>query len=415
MDLNKIVNNIKNSKIFQYLLAASVFVIIIYSGLMLFLSGKRNVSAKNVANNAVINFRPKTNPSNQPGVSYNQKRILQEMEIDYNQSKNPNALYISSQGTSFLNNAEVSNTNFKVENKIYQIDFNSLKKKVQKHNEEKNVTATQPSIEKETKRTSEVNNTKQMTPLVLENNNQNNNVQQTIFNRIAVNNKEDIHEKALLYAEIYKAMNINKGLGTTEVKKAYWDELAQKEEKRQAENVYFYNGNPKRNMEKNIADNSKTGEIVKVVPGSSFFAKLLIPIENIYASDVYPIAKIVSGPLKGYRLIGKAMPTTSNNGLILKFNKLVSPNGKEFSVNAVGVQTVNLSPKFVDSIDRHIFPKIVLTTLATVADTLFNRESGGEQYTAPAQSILSQELQEMANEYKTEIKVNPQYFVVIFY
>ena len=224
--------------------------------------------------------------------------------------------------------------------------------------------------------------------------------------------KNNIQDKIELYADIYSYSHPAQNNGKLVVKESYWEEYNKKlgiNRKNQNPN----NITTRKNTVSNYSAQSQQTNVVKVVPGSSYFAKLLIPVENIYAGSVKPIAEIVDGNLKGYKLIGNVVLTQTNNGLIFKFNRLISPNGLEFGINAVAVQVKNLSPKFVDSLDRHIFPRITLATLTTVADALFNGENNN--YSAPAQSVLSQELQNVISEYQTEIKVNPKYFVIVFY
>ncbi|NPA67787.1 MAG: hypothetical protein GXO50_04170 [Chlorobi bacterium] len=151
---------------------------------------------------------------------------------------------------------------------------------------------------------------------------------------------------------------------------------------------------------------------LKVIPGSSYFARLMIPVENIYMKDVKPIAKIVDKNLKGYVLIGDGKETENKSGIILKFNRIVAPDGKEYPVNAVGINVRDITPKFVDSIDRHLLPRVVLATLASIADAAAN---SGQEYQSPSTTVLSSELQKELKTYQTEIKVNRQYFAVIFY
>jgi type IV secretory pathway VirB10-like protein len=295
-----------------------------------------------------------------------------------------------------------------VENKIYQDNLQAnMKKNFDKDSADKNQT-------EENKHNK--NNDKNI-PLLLkqdqkENFKNENNIDAPIeLNVLRQTNSENLEDKIRLYSDIYKYSNPVKNNGQLIIKETYWKELNKKMNK----NETYIADNEIKTENKSSMNLHQGKTVLRIVPGSSFFARLTIPLNSVYTGQVKPIAKIVNGELKGYRIIGNASPTQENNGLIIKFDRLVSPDGEEYLINAIGVQTKNLSPKFVDNIDRHLFPRITLTTLATIVDALFNKTSNIQGYGGPAQSILSQELQQMASEYKTEIMVNPKYFVVIFY
>ena len=401
MDINKTINKIKNSKTFQYGIASIVFGIIVYSGVSLFSGKNRNSAPANTVQNAIVPLTPKNQSGTVTDKQKNQKRILQEMKIDYQRANNPKDVYLNTQTSQNQDIETMGNYNIQVDNKIYQATLNKVKKQNIKIKKQNNKTAFPKKIKKENK----------PKIIALEENKKNDNekspLQLNILNRTTT--KENIEDKIELYSEIYNYSHPLKNNGQLVVKKAYWKELSKYPQYAIKNNKNIQN-TLNNNLSNNISENNKN--IIKVVPGSTFFARLMIPIENIYAGDVKPIAEIINGPLKGYRIIGQATTDDSDSGLILSFSRLVSPDGSEYSIQAIGVQTKNLSPKFVDSINRHLLPKMVLATLATVADSLFN---SNKNYTAPAQSILSQELQNMIQEYPTEIKVNPKYFVVIFY
>jgi len=408
MDINKTINNIKNSKAFQYSLAAAVFGIIVYSGISLFSGGGGQNLPADTAQNAIAPIGSKK-PTRTLEKSANQKRILQEMKIDYQKAKNPNDIYLSAQTVQNPNSETIEDYDIQVENKIYQTTLNNVKKENKKTINNNNNNNDKKTEKKETKpKMLTLQNTEP--PSHQEDDTEKTPLQLNVLNKITT--KENIQDKIELYSEIYNYAHPLKNNGQLVVKQTYWKELSkypQYSDLGSQENAQ----NTTPNTAQVSAQQNSKQSIVKIVPGSTFFARLMIPVENVYAGDVKAIANIVNGPLKGYKIIGEAVPDASNSGLILKFTRLIAPDGSEYSVQAVGVQTKNLSPKFIDSIDRHLFPRITLATLATLADTLFNGSSNN--YAAPAQSILSQELQNMIQEYPTEIKVNPKYFVVIFY
>ena len=390
MDINKYINNIKNSKPFQYVLATMVFGIIVYSGFSAFHQDNKTSVPKDTAQNAIVPIAKKQDDSEKNSNFKNQKRVLQNMQINYKKSINPNDVYIGSQSSQDSETGLIGGYKLKIENKIYQIkDLN--KTKVKKKAEKKAETQKKPKLL--SLNTDKTQNNKSNLTLDIPSS--------------EPDKKKDLSDKIELYSEIYNYSHPIRNNGKLVVKKAFWNNSQNKKQSKDNEkNINIIN-------QQNNNNSSNNTPIVKIVPGSTFFARLMIPIENIYSNEVKPIAKIVSGPLKGYKIIGQIKTDNANNGLILTFTRLISPEGSEYSVKAIGVQTKNLSPKFVDSINRNLLPRITFATLATVADTLFN--GNNKNYTAPAQSILSQQLQQMIREYPTEIKVNPKYFVVIFY
>jgi hypothetical protein len=120
MDINKIINDIKNSKIFQYTIMTSVAGIIVYSGFSLFFGNESG--PKNDINTNVIPSKENVELKNKNEMSMNQKRILQEMKIDYKKAKNPNDVYLSNSSSISNNDIKIGN-NIEVENKIYQGNF----------------------------------------------------------------------------------------------------------------------------------------------------------------------------------------------------------------------------------------------------------------------------------------------------
>ena len=126
MDFNNILNNIRDSKSFQYGLAATVFGIIVYSGISLFQKKDVKGASQKSVENAIAPVAIKTTEK-KGRKSVNQKRIIQEMEIDYKKANNPNEVYISPHETENTG-VELKNYQFKIENKIYQNNFKEKEK-----------------------------------------------------------------------------------------------------------------------------------------------------------------------------------------------------------------------------------------------------------------------------------------------
>lgn len=172
-------------------------------------------------------------------------------------------------------------------------------------------------------------------------------------------------------------------------------------------------------------DEEETSLFVK--PGSSYIGTLINPLNSLY-SQVKPIINIEGGDLDGYRIVGEITTNEASGGLIITGNKLVSPTGIEKQVNSVAIRYTEdeLTPLFVDKIDRHLMGKIGYTVLGALANDYSSQLSGnnskdngtinlGDTTASETGSQLSSTFNDIARQYKTEIKVNPQTMIVIFY
>ena len=406
--------DLKTKGIIQYAILFSAVGILGYAVIVAVTKKNEKKNSVNIKVSQVINPALISNNKSvdQAGISANRKRVEQQLKIDIQRSKNINEVYLP---IKFDVNKKKKNNNQVAYNVVRtskvnflfgtnNSDKNSVKKAKVIKDKEKNQTVNnivkeiltaKPNIEKKKEKTvkNEIYHKRVLSnPILVETKVNNNSLK-----------KQDLNKEIKLYASYYNAMypnpgSINGGLYVFSVNKK--------------------SVNPAKTAVNNKL-NSKTQDLVnniqqrlKVIPGSSYFAMLTIPIDNIYANAVKPIAKIVDKNLKGYVLIGSAEMTSNNSGLILKFNKIVSPDGQEYPVNAIGINVKNLTPKFADKIDRHLLPRMVLATLATIADSWANN---GKNYTAPSSTVLSKELQKEIQTYQTEITANRQYFLVIFY
>lgn len=180
-----------------------------------------------------------------------------------------------------------------------------------------------------------------------------------------------------------------------------------------------------RNSVNDILSNKEPKLFIK--PGSSYIGTLINPLNSLY-KQVKPIINIEAGDLAGYRIVGEITSNEASGGLIITGNKVVSPNGVEENVNFVAIRNNDgeLTPLFVDEIDRHLMGKIGYTVLGALANDYSSQLSGnnmkddnsinlGDTTTTETGEQLSGTFSEIARQYKTEIKVNPQTMIIIFY
>jgi len=177
-----------------------------------------------------------------------------------------------------------------------------------------------------------------------------------------------------------------------------------------------------------IMDNDNKLEKLLIKPGSSYIARLMNPINTLHAQDVRPIIDIVDGDLAGYRMIGTIAFQEASNGLIIKGEELISPSGERMDVEAVAVQFKDgeLTPLFADEVDRHLGEKFGYTVLAALTGDYTSMISGNSEKEdneiAPGDTIISNggeivsgTFEDLAAQYVTEVKVNPQTMIIMFY
>lgn len=163
-------------------------------------------------------------------------------------------------------------------------------------------------------------------------------------------------------------------------------------------------------------------------PGSSYMAKLINPLNSLYADHIKPILDISDGDLEGYRLVGDIVFSEASNGVIIKGDKVVSPKGDSHSVQftAIRYEGDELTPLFADEIDRHLGGRIGYSVLAALSSdysgmmtTNSSKENTtvrpGETTAQKGGEVMSSTFEELAEQYVTEVKVNPQSMIVIFY
>lgn len=181
---------------------------------------------------------------------------------------------------------------------------------------------------------------------------------------------------------------------------------------------------------KDEEDKTKSDKKVKlsIRPGSTYVAKLLNPLNSLYAEQVRPILDISGGDLDGYRLVGEITFSEASNGVIITGDKIVSPAGDAYPAEftAIRYEGDELTPLFADEIDRHLGGRIGYSVLGALTSdyagmmTTNNSKENttvrpGETTSTKAGEVMSSTFEELAQQYVTEVKVNPQNMIVIFY
>jgi hypothetical protein len=229
-------------------------------------------------------------------------------------------------------------------------------------------------------------------------------------------------------------------------------------------------------------------EDFKIMPGSTFMANLLTPINSNYP-EMKPLIKFTSGDLAGWIGVGNSSLKSLGSGMVITITKIVDPQGNEKAVNGLAFNSQNGNPAFKDDIDNYLAQRLGYGVLGDLFNTagsvissriedkvapdvygLNNRASSSGQYSDPvcaqwqdvggvrtcmkwnhtvpdvnqrvqkndtkvyphsipseiglrtmgsgasrAGSVIGGIFSDLANGYKTEITVNPQAVLVIFY
>ncbi len=182
----------------------------------------------------------------------------------------------------------------------------------------------------------------------------------------------------------------------------------------------------KNSKDENLLNDKKEAKLF-IKPGSSYIGTLINPLNSLY-QEVKPIINIEAGDLRGYRLVGEISSNEASGGLIISGSKVVSPEGVEVNTSFVAIRNTDgeLTPLFVDEIDRHLMGKIGYTVIGALTNDYASQVSGnnkkdsnsinfGETTSTETGDQLSQTFSEIAQQYRTEIKVNPQSMIIIFY
>lgn len=107
-------------------------------------------------------------------------------------------------------------------------------------------------------------------------------------------------------------------------------------------------------------------------------AKLLTPISSDAPGPV--LAEIVSGPLRGARVLGTA--TFSERQIVVRFNKVTIPNSDQmFQIDAVAVSS-DFSPGLATEVNNRYFQRVVLPAAAAFASSF------GQALAQPATTIV---------------------------
>lgn len=167
---------------------------------------------------------------------------------------------------------------------------------------------------------------------------------------------------------------------------------------------------------------------IDIKPGSSYIAKLMTPLNNLYANEIKPILDIQSGDLQGYRAVGEITFKEATEGIIIQVMTLVDKNNVRYDVKgfAVRYDGDEMTPTFADEIDRHLVGRIGFGALAALSNDYagsistninngIDRQAVGDNTKASGGQVMADTFGELASQYKTEVKVNPKMMYLMFY
>ena len=101
---------------------------------------------------------------------------------------------------------------------------------------------------------------------------------------------------------------------------------------------------------------------VIIAAGSIYYGQLLLEANSDIPLSV--MAQIVSGPLKGWKLLGEFSVMEDAEMLAITFNKAVNDEGKQYSVSALMLNPDTGLPAMRTDIDHRYFKRIILPAAA---------------------------------------------------
>lgn len=193
-------------------------------------------------------------------------------------------------------------------------------------------------------------------------------------------------------------------------------------------------------VEDNKTDDNKSDlKELYILPGSSFYGTLSNPLYSLHP-NMKAIIHIEHKDFIGCNFIGDTQIFQTNAALMINLKSYACKDGKNGSVNGIAVNLDNFKPIFADEVNRHLLPKALILTVdallgginaafearnqqttetdlttMTSTKTWTNKATNPADYFKPNQELSNEILKELLSNYKTEISVNPQAMVVIFY
>lgn len=132
-------------------------------------------------------------------------------------------------------------------------------------------------------------------------------------------------------------------------------------------------------------------ETVVIAAGQIYYGQTLLEANSDVPSTV--LAQVVSGPLKGWRLIGEFTVLEEAGKLAITFNTAVNDDGKQYGIDAVMLNPKTTLPALRTSINRRYFRRVVLPAAAAFVEGFSEAiaDSGRTTVTVSGETVVQDE------------------------
>ena len=112
------------------------------------------------------------------------------------------------------------------------------------------------------------------------------------------------------------------------------------------------------------ADSGNESRFESIQAGTILYGATVTTVTSDLQSPV--VAEIPEGPLSGSRLLGGFSPAVAAGGLAVEFNRLATPDGREFTINAIALDPVTLRPEVASSVNQRLLERFGPGMLASL-------------------------------------------------
>ncbi|MGH1375022.1 MAG: DotG/IcmE/VirB10 family protein [Alphaproteobacteria bacterium] len=134
-----------------------------------------------------------------------------------------------------------------------------------------------------------------------------------------------------------------------------------------------------------------TMDTIVVPAGKIFYGQLLLEANSDVPSTV--LAQVLSGPLKGWKLLGEFSVLDNIEMLAIEFNLAVNDEGKQLTVSAVMLNPETTLPALRTDVDHRYFRRIVLPAAAAFIEGFSEAiaETGRTSVTVEGDTVVEEE------------------------
>lgn len=132
-------------------------------------------------------------------------------------------------------------------------------------------------------------------------------------------------------------------------------------------------------------------EVVVIPAGKIVYGQLLLEANSDVPSMV--LAQMVSGPLKGWKMLGEFTVLEDIEMLAITFNSAVNDEGKQYDINAIMLNPDTSLPAMRSDIDRRLVQRIIYPAAAAFIEGFAEAisESGRTDVTVVGETVVEEE------------------------